>query len=75
MLAANGFCQRLVSAEQLAAVFFQPRQQQIHAPRLFRNSMFGGQECGVLFQPLEAEKLFANGHVAIRREPKFPHQC
>ena len=26
MLAANGLCQRLVSAEQLAAVFFQPRQ-------------------------------------------------
>ena len=65
MLFTYRFNDRFVSGNKLPPVILQARQEQADAPRPLRNLMFSGERRGVLLEPLDAIKLFANRRLRV----------
>ena len=64
MRCANRIGECFVSGDQLAAILFQTRQQQINSMRLFGDLMLSGERGGVLLEPLDAVQLLADRQVS-----------
>src|SRR5207253_8489257 len=66
VLVADRLGERFICGDQLASIFFQAWKQQTHALRSFSDFVLGGQRRGILFQPLDAVKLFTDRQLRLR---------